>query len=408
MKKLIFGIANIYKKTKNFKNRLLGKTEKDVINQQIVTGKAWEDFCDTLKTAGTSLLYGNAPLDPFQQAEGIRYLSRLTRAGLDAFIEHADPEFPSFKRMVDETVKLGADNPDNHYANAQVSGAYEYRIWGNRNSVFYMGFFTQNGSYGSTGGLSPCGMIEDSTMDFEADGSFEIFVTKEKKGKNWLKIEDTTTLLMLRQTFMDKKNEVAADVKIECIGGSTKPKPLSPELVYNGLNMAGTFVAGASFLFSKWTTGFTQHANQLPLFSPEVSNAAGGDANIWYYHSYWKLADDEALYIHFTPPKCKYWNFQLNNYWMESLDYRYFNIHLNSHTAKLEADGSVKIFVAHQQPNHPNWIDTAYHREGTMLLRWAYADKEVKPKIEVVKFLDIEGWVGKSGVGLLIEKHLFK
>ena len=386
MKKVIFAIAGAYKGIKRFKNKITGKTLDDEINQAIVSGKAWEEFCDTLKTAGTSLLYGNAPLDPFQQAEGIRYLTRLTRAGLDAFIEHADPQFPSFKRMVNETVKLGADNPDNHYSNAQISGDYEYRIWGNRNSVFYMGFFTQNGSYGTTGGLSPCGVLEDSEMIFEEDGSFEIFVTKEKRGKNWLKIEDETTLLMLRQTFMDRINEKEATVQIECLDGPKKPLPLEPKRVYDGLNMAGTFVAGASFLFAKWANDFTKHPNQLPLFPPEVSNAAGGDDNIWYYHSYWKIADQEALYIHFTPPACKYWNFQLNNYWMESLDYRFFNIHINSHTATYESDGSVKIFVAHQDPGHPNWIDTVSHNEGTMLLRWAYADANPQPSIEVVSF----------------------
>ncbi len=362
MKKLIFAIAAAYKKLKRLKNKLQGKTEQDTLRQQLINGQAWEDFCDTLKTAGTALLYGKAPTDAFQQAEGIRYLSRLTRAGLDAFIEHADPQFPSFKRMVHETVKLGADNPDNHYSNAQISGAYEYRITGNRNTVFYMGFFTQNGSYGTTGGLSPCGVLEDSTIEFEEDGSFEIFVTREKRLKNWLKIEAETSLLMLRQTFMDPQNEAAATVTIECINGPTKPQPLSPELVYEGLNKAGTFVAGASFLFSKWATDFTKHANQLPLFSPEVSNAAGGDANIWYYHSYWKLEKDEALHIYFTPPACKYWNFQLNNYWMESLDYRYFNIHLNGSQAKIEADGRVHLFVAHQDPQHPNWIETVMHK----------------------------------------------
>ena len=229
MKKVIFAIAGAYKGLKRLKNKMTGKTLDDEINQAIVSGKAWEEFCDTLKTAGTSLLYGNAPLDPFQQAEGIRYLTRLTRAGLDAFIEHADPQFPSFKRMVNETVKLGADNPDNHYSNAQISGEYEYRIWGNRNSVFYMGFFTQNVSYGTTGGLSPCGVLEDSEMIFEEDGSFEIFVTKEKRGKNWLKIEDETTLLMLRQTFMDRINEKEATVQIECLDGPAKPLPLEPK-----------------------------------------------------------------------------------------------------------------------------------------------------------------------------------
>ena len=89
------------------------------------------------------------------------------------------------------------------------------------------------------------------------------------------------------------------------------------------------------------------------------------------------------------PPKCKYWNFQLNNYWMESLDYRYFNIHINSSQAHYEADGSVKIFIAHQDPGHPNWIETVEHREGTMLLRWAYAESNPQPSIETIQFSSI-------------------
>ena len=83
--------------------------------------------------------------------EGLRYLTRLTRAGLEAFVEYNDPAFPILRRMVHETVKMGADNPDNHYFNAQISGNYEYRISGKRNTVHYLGFFTQNGNYGTTG-----------------------------------------------------------------------------------------------------------------------------------------------------------------------------------------------------------------------------------------------------------------
>ena len=49
---------------------------------------------------------------------------------------------------------------------------------------------------------------------------------------------------------------------------------------------------------------------------------AGGDPNICYYHSYWQLGSEEDLVIEVTPPDCDSWNFQLDNNWMESLDYR--------------------------------------------------------------------------------------
>ena len=42
--------------------------------------------------------------------------------------------------------------------------------------------------------------------------------------------------------------------------------------------------------------------NTLPLFSVERSNKMGGDPNIRYYHSYWRVGPSEALLIEATPP----------------------------------------------------------------------------------------------------------
>jgi hypothetical protein len=154
------------------------------------------------------------------------------------------------------------------------------------------------------------------------------------------------------------------------------------------LQTAALFVAGAPMLFSRWAKGFQEHTNKLPLFDPEVSNNAGGDANILYYHSHWKLGQDEALVIHTEVPECDMWNFQLNNYWMESLDYRFFRICINKGSAVTEQDGTVKVIVAHEDPGHPNWIQTAGHNEGTMCWRW-YRPKGLEgpePQTEVVKF----------------------
>ena len=170
MQKLLFiflSVLNYFRKIGLF---FSGKKEEDIQVQRVVSGKAWEDFCDQLKLAGTVLKYPGAPQDAFQQTEGLRYLTRLTRAGLEAFVEFSDPSFPVFRRMVHETVKMGADNPDNYYFNAQISGKNEYRITGKRNTVHYIGFFTQNGSYGTSGGLAPCGVIQGQDLRLDDDG----------------------------------------------------------------------------------------------------------------------------------------------------------------------------------------------------------------------------------------------
>ena len=102
--------------------------------------------------------------------------------------------------------------------------------------------------------------------------------------------------------------------------------------------------------------------------------------------------DDEALLIDFVPPDCDNWNFQLNNYWMESLDYRYFPVCINKSSAKTDQDGKVKIVISHKNPGVPNWLNTCSHREGTMCLRW-YRPKTrtnlKEPNCSIVKLSDI-------------------
>ncbi|MEI7500550.1 MAG: DUF1214 domain-containing protein, partial [Bacteroidota bacterium] len=388
MRKLLFLFLWLLKKFHQISLKLRGKTEADIHSRRVVSGKAWEEFCNNLKSAGASLVYPGAPRDAFNQAEGLRYLTRLTRGGLEAFVEYCDPGFPVLRRMAHETVKLGADNPDNFYFNAQISGKNNYLIRGKRNTVHYIGFFTQNGNYGTTGGLKPCGALEHESLEMEKDGSFEITLSKTPTGKNWLKIEDETTMVMVRQTFLNRFQEIPAEVTIENLGGRVAPDPLTPAMIDEGLKTASMFVAGASLMFARWAKGFQKHTNKLPLFDAGVSNAAGGDANIIYYHSHWRLAENESLVIEVMPPDCDSWNFQLNNYWMESLDYRYFTICINKASANYEPDGSVRLIIAHSDPGKPNWINTCKHFEGTMLWRWyrlKEGEKEVEPECTVIQ-----------------------
>jgi hypothetical protein len=352
---------------------------------RISDGTTWNDLCDTLKMAGAVILRDSSPADAFSRAEGFRYLSRVLRAGLEAFVEHADPRAPVLARMVHETVKMGADNPDNYYQNAAISGEYEYRIVGTRGSVAYLSFATQSGGYGEGLGLPLTGFLDGKDLIVEPDGSVEIAVSVAPRPGNWLPMKPESGTLIVRQTFARRDRERIAELRLERVGGERAPSPVTPQAIDRGLGRVGNLVGGVAALFAGWAEGFQKHTNELPQFDPAVAKAFGGDPNIVYYHSYWRLADDEALVIEVTPPDCELWNFQLNNHWMESLDYRYFPIWVNKHTARYRDDGSVRIVVAHRDPGCDNWIDTVGHAFGTMLFRWVRATAHPQPQTRVVK-----------------------
>lgn len=397
MRKIAFGLLGLFRRLSLFILKLRGKTEADISAKRVVSGKSWDEFCDSLKAAGAALNFPGTPNDAFNQAEGYRYLSRLVRAGLTAFVEYADDRAPTIHRVAHETVKLGADNPDNYYQTATINGAYEYRISGQRNSIPYLSFGTQSGNYGEGRGLPPTGHIEAQDLEIDDDGKFEIFLSREPQEKNWLPMTAESGTLIVRQTFLDKDREIPAELQIErinCDPSDRVPQPLTPGQLDQGLKSVGTLVAGASLLFAKWARDFKQHSNELPMFDPDVSLAAGGDPNITYFHSHWHLGDDEALVIEVTPPECEYWNFQVNNYWMESLDYRYHRIHTNKHLAHYESDGSIRLIVSHDDPGLPNWLETAGHTSGTMCFRWIRADIPVQPATRVVS---IEALVAELG-----------
>jgi hypothetical protein len=74
---------------------------------------------------------------------------------------------------------------------------------------------------------------------------------------------------------------------------------------------------------------------------------------------------------------------------MESLDYRYHQIDVNHHGVRYDADGSVRLVVAREDPGTGNWLDTAGHRRGTMCLRWIRAAERLQPATRVVKLQNL-------------------
>jgi hypothetical protein len=357
----------------------------------VVSGKTWDEFCDALKRAGRQILRPEAPATELDRAEGFRYLTRLARIGLEMHLEFADPDFPGFFAPSHETGKIGADNPDNLYLMARLNGRNEYVIRGERGTVAYLSFGSQKGGYETNGRMEQTGFLDAKDLRLGAGGQFEIVLSTRPQPGNWLKLEPDTNAVIVRQTFLDRKTERPAQLKIERHGGEARPEPLSAARLQQGLDRTAKFVEGTAKLFADWAQGYQKHSNQLPPADQALCQRVGGDPNIFYYHSHWQLAPDQALVIHLARiPECRFWNLQVNNYWMESLDYRYRPIHVNKHSAKADADGGVTVVLAARDPGHPNWLDTTGHLSGTLCLRWVGAKEPVQPTTRVVKTAELE------------------
>ncbi len=356
----------------------------DSSTDKVVDGRAWEEFCNALRGVGEIVLRNGVTASEIDRAEGWRYLTRLLRGGLESFVEAADPGNPVV-RSLPYNLKIGADNPDNLYQTAALSGAHEYRLHGRRGTVHYLGLGAYSGNYAdgtSSGGRD--GYLEDGQLQVDPEGRFEVALSRQPRDGNWLPMTEATSTLIVRQSFLDRAKEVPAELRIERVGPSAPPAPLTADAIYRGLLRSVDYVRGTAERFEGWTQDFMTRPNELSQLPAKVAVAAHADPNITFYHGYWRLQPGQALLIEVRPPACDYWNFQLNNWWMESLDYRSRQVTVNASTVRLESDGTVRIVIADEDPGVGNWMDTAGHSHGTMGLRWVRASADVRPQTKVV------------------------
>jgi hypothetical protein len=359
--------------------------DRDESEARLVDGRAWHDFCDRLRQIGDHVLRPEVPADAFTRAEGYRYLTRVMRSAFDIFTEHADPLFPEIYRPCDEVVKYGGDDPDKYLQKCALSGAHRYRIRGRRGTVQSVSFLTQGSSYGDGGTMKATGFLDTDSLQVDGDGRFEIAVSVEEQPGNWLPMQAETQALLIRQTFGDRSKEQIAELEIECLDAPGTKPPLDPADFEQGLAAAAGFLDGTVDLFCGWSARYQQHVNTLPQEDPALCARVGGDPAIRYYNAYWALEPGEALLVEIEDiPPCRAWSFQVCNYWMESLDYRYHRTNVNKDTARIGPDGRVRIVVSETDPGHPNWITTAGHRNGTMLFRLTGAERGVQPSTRVV------------------------
>ena len=103
----------------------------------------------------------------------------------------------------------------------------------------------------------------------------------------------------------------------------------------------------------------------------------------------WALEPDEALLIEVEPPRGLYWSYSLGNPWWETIDYGSHQSSLNGHQAAVDDDGVLRAVIAHDDPGVANWLDTAGHSAGPIILRCVRTETAPVPTTRIIPFADI-------------------
>jgi len=348
-------------------------------------GRAWHDFCDRLKHAGDEIMAAS-PDDDFDRAEGLRYLSRLTHHFLRSTIDESDP---AMALLASSSPKIGLDNPDYIYTGGRLSPSYEYCLRIELNDAHMLGIGAFSGALGTSDGLVRDAYLTTDELELDADRCIEIAISRTHRDGNWLAMGAETNSLNIRQTLLRRREQTPARFELERVDGGEPPAALEPRSLVAALDRVGLTVGGVIDQFIEWTDSFRSRPFEIHPIDPKFLAVAQGDPNTTYHYSYWELEEGEVFEVILEPPAAfDYWNLQIGNHWLESLDYLHRNTHVNHETAVVEDDGSVRILVAARDPGHPNWLDTAGHRRGALALRWVGASESPPQPRTRVRGLD--------------------
>jgi hypothetical protein len=358
--------------------------------QRLLSGRAWEDYCDVLKLAGRAIeRFGDEPT-ALDRAEWYRFLTRLTRNGLERFVENCEPERPRL-RDAPWRQSINFQSPDQDHLLAEfIDGSHAYVIRGKRGTAPYFVMASWSAvqprdagasDWAARGfaGLKDCnpamlrttGMLQSQAIEFDPDGNFEVLVSHEAPAgaRNWLKIEPDCVGLLIRVVYHDRTAEVAPTMQIERLDHPALP--LDPAHLSTQLAKSGQLVlAYLELVRSWWQDNLSRRPNSI-RFSRALYLSNGGVPDRHHGFGTWRRAQDQALVVSFTPPPCDYWIFQLCNLWQENLDnYEDGQGHVTKYRCNFDPDGSVWVVIADSDPGiGGNWIDPAGHVHGGMSLR---------------------------------------
>ena len=365
----------------------------DANAEDLMSGRAWSHLLDALGKAADVVCSNAVARNPADLASGFRHLLVLLSLGADqALRADPDPVLAISPSGVDNVYKWGMDCPDCIYTGAPLRGGETYRIWGDRGSARYVGLQ-------SMAGMASSANVLLDELDLGPDGEVDLMLSAEPHDGNWLPIAENATILVVRHFFYDWDSEVASSLSIERVGASAaerdgdregkEERPLRDqrEVAARQLIALGDFVLGNLDFFLQFSRPEAPNTFLPPLDGTNMGAAAENRPVIGSF----QLEPDEALLVEVTPPEGLYWSYSIGNPWWETIDYARHQSSLNGHQAVVDDDGILRVVIAHQDPGVANWLDTASHSAGPVILRCVRTESAPVPETQVVRFDDLAG-----------------
>ena len=332
-------------------------------------------------------------IDDAHRAGAYELLQAIIAGNMNGVIAGRDGSYPHIRLVLSPNMKLGVDNPDTFYRGASVAnpdGETVYRVWGNRGTasdwlleLFY--------------GPDPNGAIsvfEDEDLITDADGNFELFLSANRMGENWMELpeDDRVILLMIRDSFTNWETERAATIEIERVGDAGVPSAnlTEADLVQPILDATQILLRQGQF----WPQ-FSENVRLVGAnnFAPWQSSGTLGILSQYFVPGFFSVAEDEALIVTMPDVEAGYCGLQLTNFWAASPDW------VNRHTslswcnegaqAWQNEDGNYVFVISPQDPGVQNWIDTSGNTQGVLYFRiqspGLALEDVTKPETQLVK-----------------------
>ncbi len=362
--------------------------QADERNQLLERG--WADFCDELKAAGSLVFRDSTPDNDLVRSKGLRLLARNISLALQFKLDNIDTQHPELLHYFDPIRKQGGDNTDALYVGAPINGTNTYRISGNRGQArFFAVTVLEDGA--TPWGGAVVGNLIDEQIEMDDDGNFELIVSPREHPGNWIESTPNTWRITFRQFFADWAGEEPMTATIHCEDGLENDPILTPVQVTERLRDAARWVGTSTRywadMLDKWAAQPNRFLSYRQLEDNAIDATPGGEPLICY----WRLPEDEALVVRFTPPECSYWAVEFGNYWWETMDYRYRMSSTNCHMARLEDNGELILVTSHQDLGYANWLDPSGHDEGYITVRFLGSASWPIPRCTQVKVGELQG-----------------